>query len=525
MKSVNILNELSNKSMRRWYEWVISRKVLLVESFPVRLSVFVNFPPELDFGSHCPFIRSIEITNDLEYTEYSLDSSGLSVVKQRLYQFCRECSRVEGVRYFDDGYRTEVSDLVFFTLKRALKANALQMISIDNDLSPRVSTYTQYKILRLLTHHHSSLQDLEISSHGLSEDCVDAIMSILSKKRSPLKKLCLSVSHISWQKLLKCLSSVGVHLETLEVGGESMFRREDEMEGQFLSTLGRSCAGLRRLKLSAFNSSDEFSVRKVYQLYELCPNLISINYHCSSEVIGIDSDESKLRYMLFPKVLSLKEEKEMFLECMRLAIQRSQCKLTVSNTDFCYDMIEQYDDWVLFKSKLSPYLTDLDGVMSESILIEAVKGLPRLEKLSVYLKGEMFGDLSLAAIMEYGYSLKTLSIYSDSLQLCCFSDEMISKVIRGCQMLEDLRIHFAGQESVLTVKHHSRLRKVRLEDVRVGKEELSRLLCVDERKGEEKCVWRRLQKGDIYLEDYRFCYRKAEGCWHAAAAGVGGGAK
>eukprot|EP00981_Chlorochromonas_danica_P004727 scaffold954_cov173-Ochromonas_danica.AAC.13 len=57
--------------------------------------------------------------------------------------------------------------------------------------------------------------------------------------------------------------------------------------------------------------------------------------------------------------------------------KRSQCKLKICNESFCKNYVQEHDDWVVLKSKLSPYLTDLDGVMSESISIEAVKELPR----------------------------------------------------------------------------------------------------------------------------------------------------
>eukprot|EP00981_Chlorochromonas_danica_P010742 scaffold3370_cov173-Ochromonas_danica.AAC.2 len=339
-------------------------------------------------------------------------------------------------------------------------------------------------------------------------------MNILREKRSPLKRLSLLVDRISWQKLLVCLSSVGVHLETLELYDDYTTTTADCVKGEFLLTLGRSCPQLRRLGFSAAKLSDAISMSKIYQLYELCPKLISVDY---SSLIGIDvNDQDVLIYRRCPNRLS-REEKEMFLQCICLAIQRSPCKLTISNADFCYDLIEQQDEWVLFKSKLSPYLTDLKGEMSESILIEAVKDLPHLERLDIDLKEEKFSDLSLAAIVEYGYGLKRIKMYNANEYIpeqCSFSDEMISNVIRGCEMLEELKIPCAGYESVLAAKHHSRLRSVCLHEVIVGKEEMSRLLLVDEREGEEKCAWRRLQEGDIYLIGYRFYYRKTEGSWH-----------
>eukprot|EP00981_Chlorochromonas_danica_P015396 scaffold12006_cov162-Ochromonas_danica.AAC.1 len=330
---------------------------------------------------------------------------------------------------------------------------------------------------------------------------------MLRENRSPLKKLGLLVDNISLQKVLECLSSVGEHLETLEVGSKT----EDSMEGVFLSTLGRSCPELK--KVSFFTSdtpSDEFALRKLCQLYELCPHFISCN--CSS-LFAIDvNDNNALDCWLARTVLLSREEKELVFECMRLAIQRSQCKLTLSNKPFCGNFIKQHDDWVLMKSKLSPYLTELNGVMSESILIEAVKKLPRLEKLTVILEQDRLTDLSLSVIIEYGYDLKTLYIgclrYRP--EQWGFSDEMVSKVIRSCELLEELRITGVGYESVLAVKHHSRLRTVYLDDVNVSKEEMSIMLELDEREGEEKCVWRRLKKGEISGKGYKFVYHVEE---------------
>eukprot|EP00981_Chlorochromonas_danica_P006887 scaffold1502_cov154-Ochromonas_danica.AAC.1 len=223
----------------------------------------------------------------------------------------------------------------------------------------------------------------------------------------------------------------------------------DYVKGEVLSTLGRSCPQLRRLRLSASDLSYEISMSKIYQLYELCPNLISFNY--SSSIFIDVNDQSGLKYRLVGIDQLLRDEKEMFLECICFAVERSQCKLTVSNEPLCYDLNEQHDDWVLMKSKLCPYLTDLYGYMSESILIEEVKELPPLEKLTIKLQGERFTDLSLAAITEYGYSLKRLSIntYSSRSELCSFSDEIMSKMIRNCKMLEWLDIPGAGYESVL----------------------------------------------------------------------------
>eukprot|EP00981_Chlorochromonas_danica_P013012 scaffold5640_cov182-Ochromonas_danica.AAC.4 len=107
--SVNRLEGLSEESMRRWYEWVISRKVLVAEMFSVSLTAFANLTTELDFGSYCSYIRSILIQNDLDTTEYSLDSSLLSVLEDRWNLF--ECVCLKEVS-IDCGVNSDVRDLL-----------------------------------------------------------------------------------------------------------------------------------------------------------------------------------------------------------------------------------------------------------------------------------------------------------------------------------------------------------------------------------------------------------------------------
>eukprot|EP00981_Chlorochromonas_danica_P011320 scaffold3872_cov195-Ochromonas_danica.AAC.7 len=202
MTNWDILRRLSQRSMERWYEWLISRKVLLVERFPVRLSVFADLilTTELDFGSYCPFIRSIEITNDLHATVHSLDSNMLSVLEERLYLFVRECIRLEGMCYIGSKDSSEISNLIFSALRRGLKANTLHNISIN--FWPRASAppSTVSIILQFLANQASSMEDFEFSVDGVSIESVDELVNMLRENRSPLKKLGLLVDNISLQK-------------------------------------------------------------------------------------------------------------------------------------------------------------------------------------------------------------------------------------------------------------------------------------------------------------------------------------
>eukprot|EP00981_Chlorochromonas_danica_P011283 scaffold3838_cov183-Ochromonas_danica.AAC.4 len=240
--------------------------------FPVWLCVLSNFPAELDFGSYCPSIRLIEIQNDFYPCYDSDDSSLLNVLVERVHLFVRECVHLKGVRYIESsGYFGQTDNFVLPALQRGLNRNTLQsiFISIQSPFStPKKSTLTSTEntILQLLTDHLSSIFALEITARYTTEGFVDEIMNILHENRSPLKRLSLIVNHISWQKLLVCLSSVGVHLETLEVYGDYTTTTADCVKGEVLSTLGRSCPQLRRLKLSASELPDEISMSKIYQL-------------------------------------------------------------------------------------------------------------------------------------------------------------------------------------------------------------------------------------------------------------------
>eukprot|EP00981_Chlorochromonas_danica_P013011 scaffold5640_cov182-Ochromonas_danica.AAC.3 len=515
---------LSDESMRMWYEWVISRKVLVAERFPVWLSVFANLATELDFGSYCPALRSIDIVNDISVEACPVRSNELSVLEERLDLFVRQCVCLKEVS-IDCGVNSDVRDLVLSVLTKGLEVNTLQSVCIK--VCTSISTSTVNMIRQLLANHLTSIHDLEFSYIEVSEESIDRIMSILQEKPTHLKKLCLCIDHISLLQVSRYLSSGGVtmHLEVLSIEKIFVMSKEDFTKGEILLHLGSACPRLRTLTVNvcgvgSYQTFNQFPVTKLLQLYESCPNLISVKCLFGSSFsifIEVDEEKRELRYNTGPICRYSTEKKAVFLECLRLAIQRSKYKLAVSNYSFCDNLVTQYDEWVLFKSKLSPYLTDLVGKMTESILIEAVKDLPRLEKLSVYLGGEeKFSDLSLAAIMQYGCGLQSLSVnaYSECGPVrCSFSDEMISKVITSCKMLEVLKILGAGQGSVLAVKHHSRLREVYLDEVRVGKEDLSTLLCVDEREGEEKYVWRRLSESEISGRCWSFNYNKEKRCW------------
>eukprot|EP00981_Chlorochromonas_danica_P016128 scaffold15785_cov417-Ochromonas_danica.AAC.1 len=127
---------LSDQAMRGWYLWTGSRKVWLVEGFPVRLSASVVFHDEegvMRLDHFCPHLRSVEIERDVYLTTTS--PSLVKALEDSLAVFLRQCSRLEGVRV--DGRcqggivrDTEVDAAYLSALAGAMKANSLVKMEI-----------------------------------------------------------------------------------------------------------------------------------------------------------------------------------------------------------------------------------------------------------------------------------------------------------------------------------------------------------------------------------------------------------
>eukprot|EP00981_Chlorochromonas_danica_P011409 scaffold3999_cov196-Ochromonas_danica.AAC.5 len=495
LKIRRVVNRLSDKVISGWYEWVFSRKVFVVENFPVIVGVLGNLAVELDYGSYCPALRSIEVEDNMLASSLILDSN---MLEERLSLFLRACIHLEGVTF----------------------------IKTEDGIEIGLFTCARFIIREILANHLSSMRDLELCpSQTVSEESVDEIMSILHEKTTPLKRLCLSDAPVSLQKLSRWLSSVAMHLEELEIGNYVTVNIEEFQKGDILSYVGGACPQLRSLRLGISglerNRWNEFPISKLLQLYELCPHLIAFtSYNTISKAsirIEVKEDLRELYYEMYELNLSM-EANAILLDCVCLVMQRSPWKLSLSSIPFCMKSRERYNRWVLFKSKLSPYLTDLYWEMSESILIEALKELPRLKNLAVIETEEnCFSDLGLLGLMEYGHGLRSLIITYFGLmkpKSCRFSDDMMSKMIESCPMLENLRIPCAGCKSMLAVKDHPKLREVSLENVNLAKDEIESILLGDEREGgaEQKYVWK-LHNGNINGQGFKYLFDKATRSW------------
>jgi hypothetical protein len=204
--------------------------------------------------------------------------------------------------------------------------------------------------------------------------------------------------------------------------------------------------------------------------------------HFNSIILHIDDERREVSFNCsFPEVTI--EEKEDWLECLCQVVKAGQYSIVSSNTCFSNDLVKAHDEWTLLKSKLSPYLTNIEAIMSEDMLIEeVVKELPRLQKLIVLAGPHCFDDRSLAAIMDFRPTLEELLIddFNDVTQQCRFSDSMISQVITVCERLKQVWIPNAGCESLLAVKHHSSLKVVRFVNASGEESAMSDLLLTEE---------------------------------------------
>eukprot|EP00981_Chlorochromonas_danica_P010337 scaffold3136_cov239-Ochromonas_danica.AAC.2 len=490
---------LSDKAMSTWYLWVGSRKVLLVEGFLVRLTLLETLVERLDYRSYCSALRSIEIERDLGNAD--LSALEIEAIEEKLGLFLNACNRVQGVRisgFVEEGDENLEAGLCS-TLCNGLEDNSLLKIEFLMFFYPSFDPLTN-----LLSKHVSSLKELVVhASEEMSLPITDILVCLLENSLY-LKRLSLSGEFLSIDVLFDYLSFSGMCLEKLEVGGNIISSSDVVITYEVFTFICKSCPGLKTLSLNLSNEFGVLQVRKPSELYQLCPNLVTLLGMSVSPFAFINVIERKRKVQFFSTTHLSLEEKEDWLECLCYVLERTHYTLTSSNLPFCKDLVVENDEWTVVKHKLSPFLVDIEGAMSEAILLDILKEFPRLEKLDVQAQEQTFSDDCLAGLIDYGCRLKKIYIRKLSLR-CSFSDEMISKMIRSCNMLEVLMIPCAGSASILAVKSHLRLKEVYLYNTKIDLIAMKALLCGKERN--EKS-WLKLTKGEIVGHGFVFFYEE-----------------
>eukprot|EP00981_Chlorochromonas_danica_P014015 scaffold7232_cov310-Ochromonas_danica.AAC.5 len=516
---------MSDQAMTGWYQWVGSHKVLLVEGFPVRLSVLENLLTVLDNDTHCPSLQSIEIINDLQ-RERSLPSLSLDRVHSWLEEtvslFLTQCSHLKSISLYtmydkhndQSNYHinhlVEVESRLLSLLLREIKKNTLVKVDITFH-SPSSPFYQQ--ICNFLTHHLSTLRDLNLIVAASTRQTVyfDEIMTFLITTSCPLRRLSLACESLAIHgSVMDYLQVAGMYLEELELGNDSQVCNNLVVSDELLGSIGRACPRLRTLHL--FTSMRQ-NMKKPSNLYTLCPYLKSFVIECMmdysyfSVCMKVDDERHVVQY--YDNCSSTMEEMADWCHSLYTVLDRMHY-YTLVITGYCFDFSSsECVKWQSVKSKLSLYICEIQAVMSETVLIEAVRDLPRLEKLEIEVSRHLFSDASLAAITEYRSNLKVLSIHDyPGKPHCHFSDEMIGKMIRTCKGLESLKLLGAGHESILAVRNHLTVRIVCLENVKVEKAMMITLL-FDPFEGKN---WT-LRRGEVKGDDYHFIYKSQTKSW------------
>lgn len=520
---INRRRRLSDLEMSLFYAWLGYHKVFLTEGFPIRLSVMQDIFLVLDSSpNYSSVIRSIEIDGIVEKPTVSMLLDKKVLLEEQLCVFLKQCSRLTRIRVITTqqqfNYNEEAGDdkdndnepdnLILSALHRGLKMNSL--ISIDFSLQQSPKVLAMDHLWHLLVHQTNSLQELHLHCETWS---YDRIITTLLKTSIQLKKISLSgVSSSSMEILLDYLSSAGSLLEMVEVSYCGSVQAPFLGCKEFFLGIGGACPMLRMFQLKTVSSLDVDQMLVLSQFNQLCPQMTTFEYKDTYDIRSVSvivNDKAQVVEYRNSSAITT-EEKVAWIECLSRLLDRSQYELITLETPFLRDFMN-YECTLLMKSKLSPYLINVEAVMSEAILVDVVRDFPRLRKLTVWIGRHEFSDASLAAIIEYGYGLKELCLKQsgDIPVHCSFSDKMISEMMGACKMLEVLIMPGAGCESVQTIVMLTKLKIVKLYDVTLEESDLDSLLSTI---GVEQ--WpSSLKSGEIIGDHYRLNFMPQHSWW------------
>eukprot|EP00981_Chlorochromonas_danica_P001389 scaffold296_cov164-Ochromonas_danica.AAC.6 len=464
-----------NKKLVNYYKWLGSRKVLVRDKFPMRLSVLEDLLHYCDPVTFCPALRSILILKENKQTA-SRDDSRL---ESSLSCFLSHCSHLEGVNEVQSGHNHEGcvkwSNILYAALNKHLQDNQLVKLGVffhqnDNILIDKVGT--------LLSKHDKSLKELAVRDWSNDNPGLAHLLGNLIKSKHALRALDInmmvrSVNRTILPSLFQYLSSAGMFLETLKA---NCFGEEDISLSESFLSIGRSCPKLERLSCDVEElNSDEIIKRSL--IYHLCPNLKYFNLR---EVCMIDVDEDKNRMCL--SILDQPVNMKDSIECLFLALQRRPCThvgLSVINED-----VELADsEWSILN-----VLDRYDLKRSENCL---------------------------SSIAEHGQNLTEFSYFAGA-DIFEYSEETICDVIRRCPLLEVLEVSGVGCQSILCAAQHlSRLRSVKFDLLRASEADIVSLLRSEDVRW-PSC----LRKGQIGSPDedmFEFEYKPNSLGWHKAS--------
>eukprot|EP00981_Chlorochromonas_danica_P004576 scaffold912_cov187-Ochromonas_danica.AAC.54 len=472
LSSLRMTTRLTNKKtlsadniLRIFYRWLWNRKIFFVEGSIISLNILRDLVRVLDLESYCPALRSVEIkmpTCDAVLYGIKINISAHQL-EDYLSAFLSHCHSLQGVTITMLNYNREsYHDVVFEVLVKKLRDNSLFKISLTH-----VSEWYEDQVMlaTLLAKHASSLRDFTLNAKR-----VDLLFSTLIENH-----ICLRVLDVyfpdfygSIDSLISYLPSAGDLLESLTVGAKNWYCSIDDL----IVSVAISCPKLTRLECNSKNII--CSMEKVRLLYEQCPHLRDVSI---DKTIHANNDIKNFS-------ISVKGSNEDWAVCLFHALRRRQYKqVTLRLREDHYHPVEN------LKSLLELCEIRLDAYASNESLISLLQDLPRLNSLYLsHFVDHHFTDATLSAVTQHAKSLTELFMEVFYANMCDdglgFSEELMSDLIKTCQLLERLRIPSYGLESLVAVSKHTSLKYFNLIMFESVPEEMLDGLLLD-----DKVIW------------------------------------
>eukprot|EP00981_Chlorochromonas_danica_P007130 scaffold1561_cov184-Ochromonas_danica.AAC.3 len=410
---------LYNNKLVNYYQWLGSRKVLVREDFPVRLSVLEDFLHHCDPVTFCPAVHSILMLDEIEKPAESYE---ISRAESSLSCFVSHCSHLEEVEIIKAAITSSTTtggikydwgnedDIVYTTLNQHLRDNQLVKLDLYIDDPHKVVVE---KIGSLLSKHVNSLREIRIieKSPGIRH----VLRTLISSKPS-LHVLNIVINYNGLKDpiplLLQYLSSSGLVLKKLDFSyleGDTNAMLTNEL----LVLIGTSCPNLVELSwlVEGFDDVEggdviDSSVASLHiinpiEIYRLCPNFKCLS--TSEVVMWVDEAKSRLDLHFVSKLIYVRFED--IMECVLLSLQRGKYGQVGLSVRFELEV----EEWKLVVSKIGSMLISLDAEVTEDILISLLLDIPRLQMLEVYAVGAIT-DRSMTTIAQHGRKLTKLHV-------------------------------------------------------------------------------------------------------------------
>eukprot|EP00981_Chlorochromonas_danica_P015533 scaffold12987_cov199-Ochromonas_danica.AAC.1 len=461
---------ISDSKLIIFYKWLRSRNVFYVEDFPIRLDALEDLVSVLDVESYCPVLRSIEITRWSIINEHSSVNSHVN-----LSIFLSHCHNLQEVAVWMSDLD---SDVVVSVLVEQLRENSLVKISLHN---LKIHNEIDERVTNLIIKHASCLRSLCIST--IYEVDTGSIVCALIDNQIYLRELTIIMGGIPSQvmsSLISYLSTLGGLMEVLTVNSVQVSFNADNL----VASVSTSCPKLNRL---VTYGCEPCNIETLRRLYEQCPHLRDVSIGDVDKFIEAGEKRESVS-------IEVQGHNEDWAICLSHVLRRRHYKTVILllREDYNYRVGN-------LKSILVPYELHIQSFTHESSLISLLQDLPYLNSLHLFSTvNNQYSDATLAAISEHANSLTELDLSNIN-----FSDNLLSELIKKCELLKRLIINGCGLESLLAISKLSNVNMVNLTMLGVVSRDLLDGLLLD-----DKVAWpSTLKEGSIKANGCRIPYK------------------